>query len=165
MRLWRSTRSKHRQLVDKFLAAHPVSGTILRVGWSDRERTTGGIRLNLRPFPGVAVVADATALPFRDETFDAVSCIEVAYLVWDRAALARELWRVVKPGGQLVITELTDRLRPADDPWGQRMTPEWWNELGWMQWPHMAWATGYGLQSYKLSAVDGEAGALENHQL
>jgi SAM-dependent methyltransferase len=48
--------------------------------------------------------ADAFALPFRDGCFDRVICAEVMEHVHDYRAAARELARVLRPGGRLAVT-------------------------------------------------------------
>jgi SAM-dependent methyltransferase len=50
--------------------------------------------------------ADATATPFEDETFDAAFLVTVLGEVPDQDAAVRELARVLKPCGRLVIGEL-----------------------------------------------------------
>jgi SAM-dependent methyltransferase len=47
---------------------------------------------------------DGTRLPFPDETFDHIICSEVMEHIPDDAAAARELARVLKPGGTLAVT-------------------------------------------------------------
>lgn len=47
---------------------------------------------------------DMTALGFPDGSFDAVVCVFGIFFVPDMAAQVRELWRMVRPGGQLAIT-------------------------------------------------------------
>lgn len=49
-------------------------------------------------------VADITALPFARHTFDLVICSEVMEHIHDEKAAARELFRVLKPGGPMVIS-------------------------------------------------------------
>lgn len=46
----------------------------------------------------------AEALPFGDGQFDAVICAFGIFLTRDMTAAARELWRLVRPGGALAIT-------------------------------------------------------------
>lgn len=47
---------------------------------------------------------DMLRLGLPDEHFDAVVCVFGIFFVPDMAAAARELWRVVRPGGRLAIT-------------------------------------------------------------
>jgi SAM-dependent methyltransferase len=51
-----------------------------------------------------AVNGDGTMLPFADDTFDHIICSEVMEHIPDDAAAARELTRVLKPGGTLAVT-------------------------------------------------------------
>jgi SAM-dependent methyltransferase len=52
----------------------------------------------------IDVFGDGLALPFGRDSFDTVVCFEVLEHVKDGAALARELARVVKPGGTVILT-------------------------------------------------------------
>jgi ubiquinone/menaquinone biosynthesis C-methylase UbiE len=49
--------------------------------------------------------ADAAALPFADESFDLVTCRLAAHHFPDPAAFVVESWRVLKPGGALVLVD------------------------------------------------------------
>lgn len=51
-----------------------------------------------------AVVADAFHLPFNDGAFGSIVASEIIEHVIDPAAFVTELFRVLKPGGSLVIT-------------------------------------------------------------
>jgi SAM-dependent methyltransferase len=53
--------------------------------------------------PLAEVHADITALPLREETFDLVLCSHVLEHVPDDRAAMRELRRVVRPGGRVII--------------------------------------------------------------
>lgn len=53
---------------------------------------------------GAMLRGDAFALPFAAESFDAVICAEVMEHVHDHRAAARELARVLRPGGRLAVT-------------------------------------------------------------
>jgi len=69
--------------------------------------------------------ADATALPFADETFDAVlSCIMLHHTVEWEKALAESV-RVLRPGGHIVGYDLLSRASPrprhSSDGDGRRM--------------------------------------------
>jgi ubiquinone/menaquinone biosynthesis C-methylase UbiE len=50
--------------------------------------------------------ADAREMPYADSTFDAVYLVTVLGEIPDQSAALRELRRVVKPGGRIVVGEL-----------------------------------------------------------
>lgn len=50
------------------------------------------------------VQLDAGALSFVDGTFDAVTCLEALEFMWDPAQVLRELRRVLKSGGVLLVS-------------------------------------------------------------
>jgi ubiquinone/menaquinone biosynthesis C-methylase UbiE len=62
-----------------------------------RDKRIGEGRLDL-------VRGSAMRLPFADNTFDHIVCSEVLEHLTDDRAAVRELFRVLKPGGNLVIT-------------------------------------------------------------
>jgi ubiquinone/menaquinone biosynthesis C-methylase UbiE len=87
--------------------------------------------------------ADMTKLGFPDRSFDAVVCVFGIFFVPDMEAQVAELWRMVRPGGQLAITTwgpgifapayeiwlaAVHRVRPdlysAFNPWDRITTPE-----------------------------------------
>jgi SAM-dependent methyltransferase len=53
---------------------------------------------------GAVLRGDAFALPFADATFDKVVCAEVMEHVHDHHGAARELARVLRPGGRIAVT-------------------------------------------------------------
>jgi len=55
--------------------------------------------------------ADALALPFPSAAFDAVTGHSFLYLLSDRAGVLAEAWRVLRPGGRLLLME--PRVGPA----------------------------------------------------
>lgn len=58
--------------------------------------------------PAVPLLAgDALALPFADESFDAVTLSFVLRNVVNPPAALRELWRVTRPGGRIVVCEFS----------------------------------------------------------
>jgi len=67
-------------------------------------------------------VASALAMPFESETFDAAITIHVAMNIPERAALYREIARVMKPGATLCIYDV---MKKSDEsfsfpvPWAQ----------------------------------------------
>jgi ubiquinone/menaquinone biosynthesis C-methylase UbiE len=54
----------------------------------------------------VPTQGDATVLPYEDDSMDAVVLITVLGEIPDRAAVLREIRRVLEPGGRLVVGEL-----------------------------------------------------------
>lgn len=66
------------------------------------------------------VVADATALPFPDGSFDVVTLFDVLEHIPDDAAAAREAVRVVRPGGWILVTTPSLRWR---SPYHRVMRP------------------------------------------
>ncbi|WP_324669344.1 class I SAM-dependent methyltransferase [Geochorda subterranea] len=71
------------------------------------------------------VEAAAEALPFEDRSFDTVVSTLVLCSVTDPGAAARDLWRVLRPGGTLRIVEHVRAEDPALARWQDRVTPVW----------------------------------------
>jgi demethylmenaquinone methyltransferase/2-methoxy-6-polyprenyl-1,4-benzoquinol methylase len=75
----------------------------------------GMVRVGKTRRPDLAFVAgDATALPFADASFDAVTISFGLRNVADTVQALREMLRVTKPGGRLVVCEFS---RPTWAPW------------------------------------------------
>lgn len=78
----------------------------------------------------VAICADALALPFRPELFDAVLCFGILPHLGPAAGALARLWEAVAPGGVLTIghlmgsTELNARHRSFGGPVGEDFLPE-----------------------------------------
>ncbi len=102
------------------IAALPTAGRLLDIGGG-----TGRVSQTLRGLAGQILVADLSPgmlrqaaskeletacahsehLPFPARTFDRVLMVDAFHHVCDKAGTARELWRVLKPGGRIVILE------------------------------------------------------------
>lgn len=75
-------------------------------------------RRNVGHLPGLVLTrADVRAMPFADAHFDAVILSEILEHVDDDLAALREAWRVLKPGGVVVVT-----VPHADYPF-------WWDPI------------------------------------
>lgn len=63
-------------------------------------------------------LADMTSLGYPDGHFDAVVSVFSVFFVPDMEGLVRELWRMVRPGGQLAVTTWGPRfVEPAYSRW------------------------------------------------
>ena len=60
----------------------------------------------LRTHPAPRVKASATAIPFQDNTFDAVTTLNMLYHLAEPAQALREAKRVLKPGGVLIASTI-----------------------------------------------------------
>ena len=75
--------------------------------------SVGMLRAGRRARPSVPLVAaDALALPFADNSFDAVTISFGLRNIVDPAAALRELARVTRPGGRLVVCEFSHPVLP-----------------------------------------------------
>jgi demethylmenaquinone methyltransferase / 2-methoxy-6-polyprenyl-1,4-benzoquinol methylase len=75
-------------------------GEMLQVGRAKIEKRRLGERIRL-------VQGDALSLPFGDDTFDVASMAFGIRNIPDRAGALREMTRVVRPGGQVMVLEMT----------------------------------------------------------
>ena len=74
--------------------------------------STGMVAEGRRRHPGIAFVAgDATALPFADSSFDAVTISYGLRNVQDTVGALKEMARVTRPGGRLVVAEFSTPAR------------------------------------------------------
>ncbi|MBI5963893.1 MAG: class I SAM-dependent methyltransferase [Chloroflexi bacterium] len=102
------------------IARLPVKGSLLDVGGG-----TGRVSLALRDLVDEVVIADVSfgmlrqsprstlkpvcggseSLPFADSSFERVIMVDALHHVLNHAESAREMFRVLKPGGLLIIEE------------------------------------------------------------
>lgn len=78
---------------------HGPATQVLNVGGGPHRFSPHEVCLNLDAFHNVDVVGDAENLPFLEGTFDTVICNSVLEHVRDPEQAAREMARVLKPGG------------------------------------------------------------------
>jgi SAM-dependent methyltransferase len=80
-------------------------GTVLDCGAGFRSsRMPNVINLEISNYRSTDMLAAGEALPFKDASFDAVLSLAVLEHVRDPFACAREMLRVVKPGGQIMCS-------------------------------------------------------------
>src|SRR5208283_4833701 len=94
-------------------------GTVIAVDLADGLLKLGRAKANAA---GLRCVdfrrADMTSLGFPAAHFDGVVCVFGIFFVPDMEAQVRELWRMVRPGGQLAITTWgPDMFAPAYETW------------------------------------------------
>ncbi|MBE7383110.1 MAG: methyltransferase domain-containing protein [Leptolyngbya sp. SIO1E4] len=100
-------------------------------------------------------VDDAMALSFPDASFDVVWSVEAGPHMPDKAVFARELLRVLKPGGTLVVADWNqrdDRQQPLNF-WERPVMQQLLD-----QWSHPAFASieGFSEQLVETGLVDGD---------
>lgn len=95
------------EFADAFAAGEPSPARIVACDFSSRMLAMAERRQHRRARPLELLCADATELPFADGSFDMVSCaFGLRNLAEPRAGLA-EFYRVLRPGGRLVILEFS----------------------------------------------------------
>lgn len=97
-----------------------INAEMLKVG---RDRLLDdGLAANTR-----TAQADAERLPFRDRSFHCVTIGFGLRNVTDKAAALRSMYRVLKPGGQLIVLEFSQvivpLLKPVYDAYSFRILP------------------------------------------
>lgn len=120
-RIWRKAVSKHvaaksgQSILD--LAAGTGSSSVAFTGPGIRvvagDFSTGMLAVGRKRHPEIEFVfADATALPFEEAEFDAVTISFGLRNVVDTSKALKEMLRVTKPGGKLVICEFSKVTNP-----------------------------------------------------
>jgi SAM-dependent methyltransferase len=107
--------------------------------------------------------ADALALPFADQTFDAVACQFGAMFFPDKLQGYKEARRVLRPGGQRisenefadVVTEALEALFPHDPPRFMARTPHGYHDAEQIR----AELNAAGFAKISLDAVDSKSKA------
>ena len=84
--------------------AHPVVVADLSCKMLAQARQKDGLH---------PVCSPTEKLPFADETFARIIMVDALHHVWDQRQTAAELWRVLQPGGRIVIEEPDVRTFPV----------------------------------------------------
>lgn len=96
-----------RVTLDRFIRAHASAGRTLDIGAQNGPYAAffpNRLALDIRRGPGVQVRGDAQALGLTSATFDVVLCTEVLEHLPEPQRAIDEIFRVLKPGGTLLLT-------------------------------------------------------------
>lgn len=83
----------------RFLKRYPANALLLNIGSGVHRYRPDLINVDIFPYKDVDVVADATKLPFADNSTDGVLCECLLEHVPNPEAVVKEIYRVLKPGG------------------------------------------------------------------
>jgi SAM-dependent methyltransferase len=73
--------------------------SVVKSLWKGRR-----IAIDIFPGPGLDLVGDGQALPFRDKSVDAILLMEVLEHVPNPLSLLQECFRILRPGGHMCLT-------------------------------------------------------------
>lgn len=96
---WSSLSTYWSHTVDRVASGKDL---VIQVGSGNDRVHEGVINIDIFNFPEVDLIADATNLPFANESVDVVVSLAVLEHVPDPDAFLREAQRVLKPSGQIV---------------------------------------------------------------
>ncbi|MBO3461247.1 MAG: class I SAM-dependent methyltransferase [Aetokthonos hydrillicola CCALA 1050] len=133
----KSAREASENLMEKLLAFIPEKkGTILDVACGLGGTTNYllkyyspldivGINISAKQLekcrdnaPGCKFIAmDAAQMEFEDNSFDNIICVEAAFHFYTRENFLQEAWRVLKPGGYLVLSDIIFPNMEAPNDW------------------------------------------------
>ena len=93
--------------LDRFIAAHATAALTLDIGAQNGPYAAlfpRRVGLDIRPGRGVQVIGDAQALGIGSATVDAILCTEVLEHLPEPQRAIDEMFRVLEPGGTLLLT-------------------------------------------------------------
>ncbi len=135
------------RLPDALLAQRRFRGRVVALDLSRRMLDQAQAKLAAYGDRVAFMRRDAQRLPFDADTFDVVTCLEALEFMRDWRAAAREMWRVLKPGGLLMVS---NRIGP--DAWklpGRALPTAafaaWLRELGFQDVQCRPWLVDYDL--------------------
>lgn len=88
-----------RRPLKRFLES--AEGLILNIGSGNSPRRAGVVNVDMMDYENVDIVCDIHALPFKDNSVDAIMSIAVLEHVREPQAVLKEIYRVLKPGGRV----------------------------------------------------------------
>lgn len=94
-------------------APRVLHGLDLSAAQLARARAANAVLLAEQPERLVLREGSALAMPYPDAMFDRCHSVEAAQHFEDLATFARELWRVLKPGGRVVVSTFFTRYSEA----------------------------------------------------
>ena len=90
------------------------NGTLIVSDINGKMLLNGRDRLLDRGIDSFATVCDAELLPFKDSTFDKVSLAFGLRNMTNKGQALKEINRVLKPGGKLVVLEFSKIVKPLE---------------------------------------------------
>jgi SAM-dependent methyltransferase len=96
-----------RVTLDRFIAAHATSRRTLDIGAQNGPYAAlfpARIGLDIKPGNGVRIIGDAQALGIRDNSVPVILCTEVLEHLPEPQRAIDEMYRVLEPGGTLLLT-------------------------------------------------------------
>jgi SAM-dependent methyltransferase len=94
---------RRRNLVGKFVATFPEDALIANVGAGTRRYGPNVINVEVEALPGVDLVGVAEKLPLADSSVDGAVLQAVLEHVRNADLTLQELYRILKPGGSLLV--------------------------------------------------------------
>jgi SAM-dependent methyltransferase/uncharacterized protein YbaR (Trm112 family) len=85
----------------RVLDHQPADALCISIGGGPRRARDILVNINVGPYPNVEVVADAHLLPYADNSVDAIFCEAVLEHLSDPVQAVREMFRVLKPDGDV----------------------------------------------------------------
>ena len=93
--------------LDTFIEAHASTGRTLDIGAQNGPYAAwfpNRLAVDIKRGTGVQLLSDVQALALADDTFDVVVCTEVLEHLPEPQTAIHEMYRVLKPGGTLILT-------------------------------------------------------------
>ncbi|WP_363345807.1 class I SAM-dependent methyltransferase [Methylocystis echinoides] len=135
-------------------------GKVVAVDLAERLVKLGETKARARGLRNIEFkTGDMLALGYPDASFDAIVCVFGIFFVPDMVAAAKELWRMLRPGGRLAVTTWgPDLFEPANSAFWEAIGAERPDLMkGFNPWERISTPTG-------LRKMLGEAG-IENAEI